>query len=60
MTKKDFSLIAAALRASQIVGVSHRHREQFEATVVCVADALGTTNPRFDRVRFVAACGLEL
>ena len=67
MTRKDFELIAAAFRKSLqsdfhgdpkgrdslngILGV--------EFTARLVADALMSTNPRFDRDRFLKACGVR-
>ena len=67
MTRKDFELIAAVfagtfahLRAAAAgAGVS---READRATVLNamrMADALATDNPRFDRARFLRACGVE-
>lgn len=64
MTKKDFELIAGAVRQSRLVGLNiaestaHRFSEQRACTARRLADALATTNPRFDRARFLAACGV--
>lgn len=62
MTKKDFELIAGAISrvrhqygtASDIVRLEHARRIAAE-----LADALATTNPKFDRARFLAACGVQ-
>jgi hypothetical protein len=47
MTKKDFELIASAVRASKRNGVPV---ESYLAAM------LADTNPRFDEARFLAAC----
>lgn len=62
MTKRDFEAIAAALGAVRPwawanegdigLGMSH----QWTRTVDAFAAALASTNPRFDRERFVSAC----
>ena len=51
MTKKDFELIAATI-AYLPAGPARRE------TARLFADALATTNPRFDRARFLRACGV--
>lgn len=61
MTKKDFELIARALREG-VPRVHNRPRtdyEQWALTAHDLADALAGTNPQFDRERFLRACGLE-
>jgi hypothetical protein len=63
MTKKDFELIAAALAEARylvdseppISAETARYRIAGE-----IADALATTNPRFDRDRFLDACGYNV
>lgn len=64
MTRKDYELIAAALLKSKPVlmgGLTDWDVSlQFAASVVSVATALGTDNPRFDRDRFLKAAGVEL
>ena len=63
MTKKDFELIAAALKTARI---NYHYREVMDILKehhnrICaeIADALATTNPRFDRARFLAASGVQ-
>ena len=66
MTRKDYIVIAAALRAARPHWTTDAGRE-FEAAPLqthrlsceCVADALGQDNARFDRSRFLVACGVE-
>ena len=56
MTRKDYVLIASALKAN---------RDKWVVTptwldaVYSVADALKADNARFDRARFLAACGVS-
>ena len=57
MTRKDFELIAKAIKESALVA-GPRGKEQLEATAVNVAYALMSTNERFDHDRFLAACGI--
>jgi len=49
MTRRDFELIAGAVRAAGALGPVRHVAEE-------LADRLATSNPRFDRSRFVAAC----
>jgi hypothetical protein len=53
MTKKDFELIAEALFLSR--------EAEDDIANICqrMADTLATTNPRFDRERFLIACGVK-
>lgn len=53
MTKKDYELIANAIR-EELQDTSHYAAVLFTANRI--AKALATDNPRFDPVRFRAAC----
>jgi hypothetical protein len=65
MTKKDFELIAATLKARRIDKdvpqslVSTGMEHQWRSTCHAFAQALSDAHPRFDRARFLAACGVE-
>ena len=65
MTKKDFELIAATLKATrppqQMENEFAISQQTMQHLIICreIADALATTNPRFDRERFLAACGVQ-
>ena len=73
MTKKDYVLIAAALRgdaahlAPDAVYKSYVTMpawnkgayDQWHTTVLAIAAALASDNPRFDRARFLQACGVQ-
>jgi hypothetical protein len=64
MTKKDFILIAAALKAARVNNSLNNpnkalYNNGVDNTVLFMASALQTTNPRFDRARFLAACGVQ-
>jgi hypothetical protein len=64
MTKKDYELIAKAIYGSLIQSYSldwqDRFIEQHKITARHVAVALERDNPRFDRDRFMAACGVSI
>lgn len=60
MTKKDFELIAAILDNGLIVAPSsmaETAREQRDEYARRFADRLAEENPRFNRARFLRACG---
>jgi hypothetical protein len=62
MTRKDYELIAYAIKLSERTGGVHVQTPewvQWHDTADCIADALQGDNPRFDRARFLAACGAE-
>lgn len=57
MTRKDFVLIADALKSCRPdVSASDPAWQSWAQCVRCVAQALGGTNSRFDRARFIAHC----
>ena len=61
MTRKDYELIAKAIKTQ--VELSRTFDEKGEELAVLniardLADALTRENPRFDRDRFMVACGL--
>lgn len=64
MTKKDYELLAKAIYGSLIqsgkLEAQDHYIEQFKITTWHVADALERNNPRFDRDRFISACGVPL
>lgn len=70
MTRKDFVVVAAALKASHpgalhpAANIEARNAynyacDQWRRTCRAVAGALVNTNARFDSERFLAACGVE-
>lgn len=58
MTKKDYILIAAGFKASKPVAAHPLIASTWGRTVDLMADALQASNHRFDRPRFIAACGV--
>ena len=52
MTKKDFQLVANILKL-------HTSTHTAQALALDFAQAFHRTNPRFDKKRFLDACGLE-
>lgn len=66
MTKKDFELIADAIRDvyeyqkdSDGRGSKKIKQGAIRAAADSLSEALARTNPRFDRARFMAACGID-
>lgn len=57
MTRKDYVLIAEAIRK---VYSDHHPDDCFgvDWTARAIADALSRDKPRFDRTRFLEACGV--
>ena len=62
MTRKDYVLIAEALARpiKPVIGHEHAMKIAWEEACANVADALAKDNPRFDRARFLRACGVQL
>ena len=56
MTRKDYVAIAAAIQ-----GTAHHAALKPGATAIAVklADMMQRDNPRFDRARFLKACGVQ-
>jgi hypothetical protein len=58
MTRRDYVLIAAALKAAQDDEVKAGH-PVYDTATYKLADVLARENPRFDRERFLKACGVQ-
>lgn len=65
MSRKDYELIAAALKQSQPTRSWHPElpkselQAQWDLDVRTIANALAVDNPRFDFRRFLLACSSE-
>jgi hypothetical protein len=59
MTRKDFQLIADAVKRLQVFSNSGSDEISLGLVAKELADALATTNPNFDRARFLTACGVN-
>ncbi len=63
MTRKDCIIIAQAIRNATPVAMIAEElpllKQAHENTAIAIAAALKADNHRFDRVRFMEACGLE-
>jgi len=57
MTKKDYILLAEALRSS--APASKKNYSQWVAAVQSITRALATDNPRFNADKFIRACGVH-
>lgn len=57
MTKKDYVAIAEVISGWTISGPAER--EQSRAIAEKLAVVFKRDNPRFDRARFLAACGIS-
>lgn len=60
MTRKDYVMLAAALHPTNTQPCYSEGREQHKADCEAIADALAKNDPRFDRERFLKACGVQL
>lgn len=65
MTRKDFELIAAAIKAAHICHVGSRDNittqlanDAIDSLAHDFAERLKTTNAQFNRDRFLRACGV--
>jgi len=57
MTKKDFQLIASTIKDFYFPDTCQQHGEHIkESFAESMADSLASTNPAFDKARFVSAC----
>ena len=72
MTKKDYELIALAFQrdAAHLARTTNRNYanmtpwekgcyDQWNTTAMSLADVLAQENPKFDRKKFLAACGVQ-
>lgn len=58
MTRKDFQLMADCFsEARSWESLDNTERQLIGVVAAHMADKLETTNPRFDRERFLEACG---
>jgi hypothetical protein len=62
MTRKDYALLAEALHHSKPIRMADSLSTnifQWEQDVRAIATALRTANIRFDRDKFLRACGID-
>lgn len=62
MTRKDFELIADTVRTVYMRELSHGSYSLAMGALMVArefAETLAATNPRFNRERFLKACGVE-
>lgn len=58
MTKQDFELIANVIKDQRNLSLIPGYGDPTPKMIACAfADRLAKTNPRFDRVAFLRACG---
>lgn len=65
MTRKDYDMLASAIReTSSLVIPGGPHRMHADSALVNLANRLSDQfeeeNPRFDRARFLEACGFPM
>ena len=60
MTRKDYILIAAALKAAHNSPATVDGHRCIYLAAERIADALASDNPRFDIARFLKACGVQI
>lgn len=59
MTRKDYVAIAAAIKLAGSVNESTGHKLGVYDVARVLAETLAQDNPRFDRGRFLTACGVQ-
>lgn len=59
MTRKDYVLIAEALRLARSAGTGAGHDAGIYDAARVLAETLANDNPRFDSERFLKACGVQ-
>ena len=59
MTRRDYVAIAAELADARRYSDHPEQRLGIDAAAERIADTLARDNPRFDRKRFLAACGVS-
>lgn len=59
MTRKDYILIAEALKEAHAYAIDAARRLGVASAAYHVADALAYDNPRFDRELFLRNCGVQ-
>jgi hypothetical protein len=59
MTRKDYILIAGALRTVRQANSTVAHGLAIDDAALHLATRLANDNPRFDRARFLKACGVD-
>ena len=59
MTRKDFKLIARVIAANENKSLTDLESATLTMLAEDMAQALGDENARFDRARFLTACGLS-
>ena len=61
MTKRHFIRLASLLHSIKPTSgpTIEQQYKQWEDTVYAIAGLCGSFNPRFDRTRFVDACGVD-
>lgn len=59
MTKKDYELIASVFQYTKEQGINTLDTESVDITARFMATTLKLNNPKFDRARFLNACGVE-
>lgn len=60
MTKKDFELIASSLKKSFEEAQGNLNQEvTIEGLIIDLSDTLAGKNPRFNKEKFLKACGVD-
>ena len=59
MTRRDYVLLANVINARLSARPDQEKAEAYRLIANDLADALATDNPRFDRARFLTACGVH-
>lgn len=58
MSRKDYVAIATAIKRARLANTTRGHAAGIDDAAILIAAELQADNPRFDRSRFLNACGV--
>jgi hypothetical protein len=59
MTRKDYVAIAAAIKLARSTNTKPGHQIAVSDVALLIAGVMADDNSRFDRARFLKACGIN-
>lgn len=58
MSRKDYVKVAEVIAAGMTCAKTDDTRQTVHVIATCIGEVFAADNPRFDRERFMAACGV--